>query len=70
MWDFLSLIITLLPNLGDHNVNILAMVVMVFVVIYILKDIIILSCTVGVISLYAIPKSLWLGFFFLTLQLW
>jgi hypothetical protein len=70
MWDFLSLIITLLPNLGDRNVNILAMVVMVFVVLYILKDIIILSCTVGAISLYAIPKSLWLGFFFLTLQLW
>jgi hypothetical protein len=34
MWDFLTLIITLLPKLGARAVNILAMVVMVFVALY------------------------------------
>ncbi len=32
IWDFLSLIITLLPKLGDRVANILAVVVVMFVV--------------------------------------
>ena len=35
IWDFLTLIITLLPKLGARVVNILAMVAMVFVALYI-----------------------------------
>ena len=34
MWDFLALIISLLPNLGVRIVNILAMVALVFIAIY------------------------------------
>jgi hypothetical protein len=34
IWDFLTLIITLLPKLGDRAANILAMVVMVFIALY------------------------------------
>ena len=34
IWDFLTLIITLLPKLGARALNILAMVVMVFVALY------------------------------------
>ena len=34
IWDFLTLIITLLPKLGARAANILAMVVMVFVALY------------------------------------
>jgi len=34
IWDFLTLIITLLPKLGARAVNILAMVAMVFVALY------------------------------------
>ena len=34
MWDFLVLIISLLPNLGVRIVNILAMVALVFIAIY------------------------------------
>ena len=35
IWDFLTLIITLLPKLGARAANILAMVVMVFIALYI-----------------------------------
>jgi len=35
IWDFLTLIITLLPKLGARAVNILAMIVMVFIALYI-----------------------------------
>ena len=34
IWEFLTLIITLLPKLGARAANILAMVVMVFVALY------------------------------------
>jgi hypothetical protein len=34
LWDFLALIISLLPNLGVRLTHILSMVVMVFVVLY------------------------------------
>jgi hypothetical protein len=62
---FLALLISLLPNLGVRAVNVLALVAMVFVALYIF-----IVRAVGAISLYAIPKSLWLGFFFLTPPLW
>ena len=65
MWDFLALLISLLPNLGVRAVNLLALVAMVFVALYIF-----IVRAVGAISLYAIPKSLWLGFFFRTPPLW
>ncbi len=35
MWDFLALLISLLPNLGARAVNLLALVAMVFVSLYI-----------------------------------
>ena len=35
IWDFLTLIITLLPKMGARVANILAIVVMVFVALYI-----------------------------------
>ena len=34
LWNFLALIISLLPNLGARAVNLLALVAMVFVALY------------------------------------
>ena len=42
IWDFLTLIITLLPKMGARVANILAIVVMVFVALYIFMMMILL----------------------------